>query len=41
MRLAINIVWGNIEQSRLEGLIDSMPARLQAVIDAGGAATRY
>jgi hypothetical protein len=30
-----------ISEERLEGLIRSMPARLQAVIDAGGAATPY
>ena len=33
--------WELIPTSRLENLIASMPARLQAVIAAGGGATRY
>ena len=34
-------VWGSIPQERLDSLIRSMPARLQAVIDAEGGATPY
>lgn len=35
-------VWhGMIKEARLEALIESMPRRLQAVIDAEGAATPF
>lgn len=38
---ALNLVWQGIPSERLMGLIDSMPQRLQAVIDAEGSATVY
>lgn len=34
-------VWENIRKERLSSLVQSMPARLQAVIDAQGGATLY
>ena len=37
----LSTVWRLIPETRLEGLIASMPARLEAVIAAGGGATRY
>ena len=39
--LMLNTAWGNIAPERLLNLIDSMPARLAAVIEAGGNATPY
>jgi len=41
LEMALNTVWRAIPNERLESLIHSMPARLQAVIDAEGEATRY
>lgn len=41
LKIAVKIVWDSIPESRLEELIRSMPERLQAVIDAGGAETRF
>jgi len=38
---ALNTVWNSIPNERLIRLIQSMPQRLQAVIDADGGATRY
>lgn len=37
--LCIN--WGNITEEQLNRLVESMPARLQAVIDAVGGPTPY
>ena len=34
-------VWNDIERSVCTNLIDSMPARIQAVLDAKGGYTRY
>jgi hypothetical protein len=34
-------VWNNIELSVCTNLIDSMPARIQAVLNAKGGYTRY
>ena len=39
--LMLNTAWGNIAPERLLNLIDSMPARLAAVIEAGRNATPY
>jgi hypothetical protein len=41
LEVALNTVWQAIPTERLESLIQSMPAQLQAVIDAEGGATRY
>lgn len=41
MRTALKLVWDGILESRLEELIRSMSGRLQAVINAEGAATRF
>ncbi|RPA99617.1 hypothetical protein L873DRAFT_1843518 [Choiromyces venosus 120613-1] len=38
---AVKAIWDAIEISRLDGLIRSMPERLEAVIAAGGMATAY
>ena len=37
----LSLVWEQIPKERLRSFIQSMPARLQAVIDAGGGATPY
>lgn len=37
----LQVVWKSISEERLNGLISSMPERLQAVIDADGGATPY
>ena len=41
LEAGLQAVWESIPQERLESLIRSMPARLQAVIDAEGGATPY
>ncbi|KAI5806383.1 hypothetical protein EDC01DRAFT_609113 [Geopyxis carbonaria] len=41
MKVCLTTVWKMIEEDRMKSLIGSMPARLQAVIDAGGSATPY
>ena len=41
LEAAVEGAWNTIPEERLEGLIRSMPARLQAVIDADGYATPY
>ncbi|KAG0127810.1 hypothetical protein HOY82DRAFT_490053 [Tuber indicum] len=38
---ALDIVWHGIPSERLIGLIETMPQRLQAVIDAEGGPTVY
>ncbi|RPA97389.1 hypothetical protein L873DRAFT_1640778, partial [Choiromyces venosus 120613-1] len=38
---AVKAIWDSIEISRLDGLIHSMPERLEAVIAAGSMATAY
>ena len=38
---AVKAAWDSITEERLEELIRSMPARLQAVIDADGHPTPY
>ena len=41
LEAAVNAVWDTISEERLEELIRSMPARLQAVINADGYPTPY
>jgi transposase len=41
LKTMLSITWEQITEERLDRLVDSMPSRLQAVIDAGGAATPY
>ena len=41
LEACLKAVWESIPQERLESLIRSMPASLQAVIDAEGGATPY
>ena len=41
LRQAVTEAWESIEQRRLDDLIDEMPARCQAVIDAQGMHTKY
>jgi hypothetical protein len=41
LEAAVKAAWNSITEERLEGLIRSMPARLQAVIDADGHPTPY
>ena len=41
LEAAVEAAWNTIPEERLESLIRSMPARLQAVIDADGHATPY
>lgn len=42
LETVLNTVWHNgIPAERLENLLDSIPQRLQAVIDAGGGPTPY
>ena len=38
---AVRKAWESIPKSRLEKLVESMPRRCQAVIDAKGYATKY
>jgi hypothetical protein len=38
---AITEEWNKIEYDRIQSLIDSVPARCQAVIDARGCTTRF
>ena len=38
---AVKAAWDSITEERLEGLIRSMPTRLQSVIDADGHPTPY
>ena len=38
---AVAQAWATIEKDRLEKLVESMPRRCKAVIDAGGYATKY
>ena len=41
LEAAVKAAWNTISEERLDELIRSMPARLQAVIDADGHATPY
>ena len=42
LKTMIENIWrDHITEEILDGLVDSMPARLQAVIDTGGNPTRY
>jgi len=41
LRGAVKEAWENVGQSEFETLIQSMPARCQAVIDANGLFTKY
>ena len=41
LEAAVKAVWDTISEERLEELIRSMPARLQAVIDTDGYPTPY
>ena len=41
LEAAVNAAWDSITEERLEELIRSMPAQLQAVIDADGHPTPY
>ena len=41
LEAAVKAAWDSITEGRLEELIRSMPARLQAVIDADGHPTPY
>ena len=41
LEACLKTAWELIVETRLEGLIASMPERLEAVIAAGGGATRY
>ena len=41
LEACLKAAWESISQERLDSLIRSMPARLQAVIDAEGGATPY
>ena len=41
LEATVEAAWNTIPEERLEGLIRSMPARLQTVIDADGYATLY
>jgi len=42
LQLYLAVCWARVTtEGRLAALVESMPARLQAVIDAGGAATKY
>ena len=41
LEACLSKTWELIPETRLEALIASMPARLEAVIAAGGGATRY
>jgi transposase len=41
LEASLQATWERIADERLDGLIKSMPARLQAVIDAGGGAPPY
>lgn len=40
-RNALKVGWGNITGDTLDSLVESMPDRLQAVIDAKGGPTMY
>ena len=41
LEAAGSAVWNTVSEGGLDGLIRSMPARLQDVIDAGGYPTPY
>jgi hypothetical protein len=41
LRDAVKEAWENVGQFEFEALIQSMPARCQAVIDANGLFTKY
>lgn len=41
LRIAVVAAWEAVEEAYLEELLESMPARCQAVIDAEGRHTRY
>jgi len=41
LRAAVKQAWDNLGRSESEALIQSMPARCQAVIDANGLFTKY
>jgi len=42
LQLYLPVCWARvITEEGLDALVESMPARLQAVIDAGGVATKY
>ena len=41
MKEVIKVVWGGLDAAYLEPYFDSMPARMQAVIDVKGGSTRY
>lgn len=41
LREAVQAAWNYITEETVKDIIDSMPARCQAVIDAGGGHTRY
>ena len=38
---ALVYIWGTIEQSYIQKIIDSMASRLEALVEAGGKSTRY
>ena len=41
LRKALNEAWAAIERNQLDYLVDSMPARCEAVITANGGPTKY
>jgi len=42
LQLYLAVCWARVvAEERLDALVEGMPARSQAVIDAGGAATKY
>jgi hypothetical protein len=41
LRIAVKEAWENVGQFEFKELIESMPARCQAVIDANGLFTKY
>lgn len=41
LRAAVKVAWEQIPPAKLDALMDTMPARMQAVIDANGLFTQY
>ena len=41
MRRVVEEMWNNFLDNQWDGLIESMPARIKAVIKAKGGSTRY
>ena len=41
LRVQLELEWKNIDMEALNNLVQSMPRRIEAVIDASGGITRY